>query len=286
MVPTTQEMDDAVPSALDQKEVFTSRCKWVCVVVDKPARQTLVGLSLKDKSTEWDPRITIESIDSKGLFVGTPLEVGDHVISVNNVRLVAVDSAKRLMEETVGHLSIVVATSYSSPPNLKMVTLVKPHPHALVGVSFMKRNGKICMRIDKDTLAERSNLCLGDVVVSINGSTDESKASDLIYEAAKYVTIIARPAPPDNTGGEFHALPKEKPSTGHPSSLRHVCRVLVSVLHALEMVIKCFGDCTVCICESLGPCESDDYYGHNGGGGGSGGGDGGWNGGDGGGDGE
>jgi predicted metalloprotease with PDZ domain len=184
---------ELVPQESCQESSIERRPAIVCVTVLKSKeRNRIVGILLRAA----DDVLRIVEIKRGGLFDETPIKVGDHVLSVNNISCeqMNVTHVSRLIQRAKQSVTVVVHRP-DGDPYLVSTTITKPEPACRVGVGVQIYNGSLRISsIDPSGLFAGSILKIGDKVVSICdiscGCMDANAAIELIRQEEQAVTIV------------------------------------------------------------------------------------------------
>lgn len=144
--------------------------------------------------------VLISRLSPEGLFADTELEVGMHVLTINNCPVVSTQQAAALVRSAKGLVTILAIRSLGSetrhPDNLIVETAIKETADSKIGVYFSnKALGTVCIsRIRADSVFNKTRLAPGMRVISINNSTVTSleQALVLVSRTPQLVTILAK----------------------------------------------------------------------------------------------
>jgi C-terminal processing protease CtpA/Prc len=181
----------------EEKELkYSRRAALVSATVIKATFSTSIGLVLEKVKGGG---LSIVSISPKSLLSDTPLEVGDRLISFNNVDCTN-KSAYRvstMLQRTVGVLTIV-AEHPEGDPNLVECMVTKTTPSAKTGLGIAQYIGQHIKvkRIDPDGVFATTLLGRQDRILSINGVHSDyilnaTEAAMIISNSEKIVTVVA-----------------------------------------------------------------------------------------------
>ena len=184
---------ELVPQESCQESRIERRPAIICVTVLKSKKSSSsAGVLLE----EADEVLRIVEIERESLFDETPIMVGDHVLSVNNISCEQMNAARasRLIQRAKGSVTIVVHRP-DGDPYLVSTTTMKPEPTCRVGVGVHIYNGSLRISsIDPSGLFAGSILKIGDKVVSICDIScacmDANAAIELIRQEERTVTIV------------------------------------------------------------------------------------------------
>jgi precorrin-4 methylase len=161
-------------------------------VLKSKERNRSVGILLR----EADDVLRIVEIKRGGLFDETPIKVGDHVLSVNNISCeqMNVTRVSRLIQRAKHSVTLVVRRP-DGDPYLVSTTVTKPEAACRVGVGVQIYNGSLRISsIDPSGLFAGSILKIGDKVVSICDIScacmDANAAIELIRQEERVLTIV------------------------------------------------------------------------------------------------
>lgn len=156
-------------------------------------KKVKVGLSFENQ----DDVVIISSIDPDSLFDGTPINVGDEVLSVNNTSCDGRNAryVTRLCKRARDSIAIVVRRE-NGDPYIVSTMVTKPESDSRLGIGVQRVDGSLTISsIERDGLFADSLLNVGDKVVSIGGipcpCMDSTSAIELIRKETRTVTIIA-----------------------------------------------------------------------------------------------
>ena len=188
---------DDIPMAMTEfvpceDQTVERRPSIISVTVLKRTPEQDVGILIE----EGDDGLRISSIDSEGLFWETPIDDGDHVLSVNNASCEQQNAAyvSRLLNRSKRAVSLMVHRPYGDP-YLVSTTVTKPKSPSRVGIGVQIYDGSLRVSsIDPSGLFAGSILNVGDKVVSICGMScacmDSSSTIELIRQEKSTLTIV------------------------------------------------------------------------------------------------
>jgi len=177
---------------------FGSRAEFISVALIKPSVETELGLSLSGTGGG----IFISGMTSSGLIAesGAPVNVGDRLISVNNISCDRMDHkrAAKLLRRSSGTIVIVARNPKGGNVLLVESMITKPSPTHQSGIGFSSAESSQVniSNIFADGLFAQSLLSIGDEVLSINGlpcrQLNPSAVADIVRSAEKYLTVVAK----------------------------------------------------------------------------------------------
>jgi predicted metalloprotease with PDZ domain len=184
---------ELVPQKSCQESTIERTPAIICVAVLKSKeKNSSTGILLRDA----DDVLQIVEIKRGGLFDGTPIKVGDHVLSVNNISCEQMNATRvsRLIQRAKHSVTLVVHRP-DGDPYLVSTTVTKPEPACRVGVGVQIYNGSLRISsVDPSGLFAGSILKIGDKIVSICDISctcmDANAAIELIRQEEQAVTIV------------------------------------------------------------------------------------------------
>lgn len=250
--------DDDVPLAIMEPvlqeidQQTKRRPAIISVTVFKSKGDSGRGLAIEDT----EDGLRIGSIDTDGVFHGTPLAVGDLILSVNNLSCEQNSAVRvsKLIQRSNPTLRLVVHRP-DDDAFLMSTTVMKPDPSSRVGIGVQIYSGALRVSsIDPSGLFAGGILNVGDKVVSICGIScscmDAASAIELIRKEPNAVTIVTWA---EEEAGVVVAAAKTTPLFRYRTFLPCLFSVFLVFIIALIVMLSGRGDDTSSSDDKDGP---------------------------------
>jgi C-terminal processing protease CtpA/Prc len=188
---------DAADPTVDSIMCY-SRPEYIYASAYIPDRSQKIGVIFGNREGGG---VYIKRIAESSPFLNCNLQVGDHVMAINNVLCSSIKANRviALIHSTskCNMVSICVHNEKGDPETVSC-SVQKAHPQAKVGVTLQTRRGAVRVnRVDRDGLFSNSLLMPHHRCMIINGVScshmTSKHAADLIKSLSDRVTIVSRP---------------------------------------------------------------------------------------------
>jgi C-terminal processing protease CtpA/Prc len=187
----------------ERPEEFVSlrhgRSEFICVLIWKSSAQEHLGIHFKSYS---DESFRISAIDEESTLQRSPLQIGDHVVSINDVGCSGSEyhEALRRLNQHTGAVTMIVK-NIGGNPRFVTTFISKPSPTADLGVEFKKINGRLHIApLNSQRFLADTQPC--QMVLTINGvdcsGLSPSDALELFRASRNGVTINTSSVPSRN----------------------------------------------------------------------------------------
>jgi predicted metalloprotease with PDZ domain len=178
------------------------RAEFISAMVWKETKHTSMGICFRSYS---DGSLRIAAIDPNGLFAESPLCVGDHVVSINQIgcRGKRYRFAKKNLKALASGAITIVVHNKGGNSSVVESSISKPTLSSPLGIGFRKVNGRLCVSsVKSNGVGGGSLLCSGHKIVSINGVDSRfltaKDAAEFLKRVPHVATFVAQV--PENSG--------------------------------------------------------------------------------------
>jgi predicted metalloprotease with PDZ domain len=181
-------LSEQVNHNLNTTTAHAGRAEFISAMAWKPTAETRLGIRFQ--SIE-DGSFVIMDVDSDGLFGNSALQVGDRVLTINDI-VCAGNGYQAALSQARNATGPIAILAQHDRGSLGMVTatISKASASTRIGIGFKNIDGKLCV-----SFCETPVLTVGDRIVSINGVNcslmSHGDAIELIRRAPNVVTIVA-----------------------------------------------------------------------------------------------
>ena len=176
-----------------------NRAALLSATVLKENRNDKVGLGLSNNCTDQCFHLTISSILPGGLLSESPFQVGDQLLSINNISCqdMRASVALQLLRNITGAMTIVVGNPFGDT-QLVETMVSKPQKKSKTGLSIISNGySQTCVYYIKPrSIIATSLLNRYDLILSINGIScqylDSRESASIVAHADSRLTILAK----------------------------------------------------------------------------------------------
>jgi len=173
--------------AIDTKLFFGDESSVTATVIKPETASSLLGITVKKIPKDW--RIVISKLSPTGLLAGSPLKVGQTLMSVNGIPATEFKHAT----DVTAFIREAKAVTIVATKSIR-IHVIKPTMDTKVGVTFAKKDGcPVINKILPDSLFQGTSLEVGMRVLAINNQPCPSvlkEVADVVKETDGSLVMI------------------------------------------------------------------------------------------------